>query len=93
MIKLKKYLNLLFISLIALTGCSGRGSDEAVKLISVSLSSNSVETGVGSSINLTWSSTNAGTCSATGDWSGIKLKQRQVAKRLILIMKETLHSL
>jgi hypothetical protein len=48
MIKLKKYLNLLFISLIALTGCSGRGSDEAVKLIGVSLSSNSVEKKLGS---------------------------------------------
>lgn len=69
MINLKKHLNLLLISLIALAGCS---SDEAVKLISVSLSSDSVEAGVGSSITLTWSSTNADTCSANSDWSGIK---------------------
>jgi hypothetical protein len=68
----------LVIMLAALVGCGGGGGgssdpvNDLIISITVSLSASADEVEVGSPITLTWSSTNAQTCSATGDWSGSK---------------------
>ena len=68
----------LIILLTALVGCGGGGGgssdpvNDTVTSITVSLSASINEAEVGSPVTLTWSSTNAQTCSATGDWSGTR---------------------
>ena len=68
----------LIILLTALVGCGGGGGgssdpvNETVTSITVSLSASINEAEVGSPVTLTWSSTNAQACSATGDWSGTR---------------------
>ena len=69
------YLIILLTTLVACGGGGGGSSDpvtDPVIPITVSLSASTNEAEVGSLITLTWSSTNAQTCSATGDWSGSK---------------------
>ena len=69
------YLIILLTTLVACGGGGGGSGDpvtEPVTSITVSLSASINEAEVGSLITLTWSSTNAQTCSATGDWSGSK---------------------
>ena len=71
---MKENYGYLIILLTALVGCGGGGggSSDPIISITVSLSASADEVEVGSPITLTWSSTNAQTCSATGDWSGSK---------------------
>ena len=73
---MKKNYGHLIILLTTLTACggggSGGGSSDPPTSITVSLSASTNETQVGFPVTLTWSSTNAQTCSATGDWSGTK---------------------
>ena len=69
------YLIILLTTLVACGGGGGGSGDpvtEPVTSITVSISASTNESEVGSLITLTWSSTNAQTCSATGDWSGSK---------------------
>ena len=64
------------ILLCTLYGCGGGGGGNVdsnqLSVITVSLSSSSTEVAIGSDVTLTWSSTNAQSCSASGDWSGNK---------------------
>jgi len=75
---MKENYGYLIILLTALVGCGGGGGgssdpvNDPIISITVSLSASADEVEVGSPITLTWSSTNAQTCSATGDWSGSK---------------------
>ena len=73
---MKKNYGHLIILLTTLTACggggSGGGSSDPPISITVSLSASTNETQVGFPVTLTWSSTNAQTCSATGDWSGTR---------------------
>ena len=75
---MKENYGYLIILLTALVGCGGGGGgssdpvNDLIISITVSLSASADEVEVGSPITLTWSSTNAQTCSATGDWSGSK---------------------
>jgi hypothetical protein len=73
---MKKNYGHLIILLTTLTACggggSGGGSSDPLTSITVSLSASTNETQVGSTVTLTWSSTNAQTCSATGAWSGAR---------------------
>jgi hypothetical protein len=73
---MKKNYGHLIILLTTLTACggggSGGGSSDPPTSITVSLSASTNETQVGFPVTLTWSSTNAQTCSATGDWSGTR---------------------
>lgn len=74
----------LFITFLFLFSCGGGGGGGSNDVISSSqaapatpsatteLSSNLSIVDVGDSITVTWSSTNASTCSASGDWSGTK---------------------
>ena len=69
------YLIILLTTLVACGGGGGGSSDpvnDTVTSITVSLSASINEAEVGSPVTLTWSSTNAQICSATGDWSGTK---------------------
>ena len=63
-----------FLAIILISGCGGGGNTDSnqVSVITVSLSTSSTEISVGSSVTLSWSSTNAQSCSASGDWSGSK---------------------
>ena len=68
-----------FISLlIFLTSCGGGGGggsadpNPIVPNVSLSLSSNLSEIYIHNEIVLTWSSSNADSCTASGDWSGTK---------------------
>ena len=73
---MKKNYGHLIILLTTLTACggggSGGGSSDPLTSITVSLSASTNETQVDSTVTLTWSSTNAQTCSATGAWSGAR---------------------
>ena len=75
---MKQNYRYLIILVTALVGCGGGGGgssdpvNDLIISITVSLSASADEVEVGSPITLTWSSTNAQTCSATGDWSGSK---------------------
>ena len=66
----------LCLCLLLVTACGGGGGSasepDPIQTISVNLSSSNLEAEVGTTITLTWSSTNAETCSASVDWSGIK---------------------
>ena len=75
---MKENYGYLVIMLAALVGCGGGGGgssdpvNDPIISITVSLSASADEVEVSSPITLTWSSTNAQNCSATGDWSGSK---------------------
>jgi hypothetical protein len=63
--------------LIIITSCGGGGSSDIDQpitinpsIISFTVSSSNAE--VGSSVTLTWSSSNAISCSASNDWNGVK---------------------
>ena len=66
-------------SIIFLTSCGGGGggsvdSDNIVPNLSMNFSSNLNEIYIHNKIILTWSSSNADSCLASGDWSGTKAK-------------------
>jgi len=70
-----RYLIILLTALVGCGGGSGGSSDpvnDTLTLITVSLSASINEAEVSSPVTLTWSSSNAQTCSATGDWSGTR---------------------
>lgn len=53
-------------------GLSACGSSDGLPNVAVSISSDTTRAALQDSISLTWSSTNATTCSASGGWSGAK---------------------
>jgi PKD repeat protein len=64
-------------SLFIITSCGGGGGGggSAVQLIAASISSftsNIFSTEVGTSVEISWSSSNASSCSASGSWTGSK---------------------
>ena len=60
-----------FVILILLSSCGGGGSSTP-PVPTVSLSSSASEVEVGNTVTLTWSSTNATSCNASGSWTGTK---------------------
>jgi len=56
-----------------LTGCSGGGGGDNTPAPTVQLQAEPSEVESGGTTTLTWSSTNADTCQASGGWSGTKL--------------------
>ena len=78
-IKMRNLDHFKFISLlIILASCGGGGGggsadpNPIVPNVSLSFSSNLSEIYIHNKIILTWSSSNADSCSASGDWSGTK---------------------
>ena len=53
-------------------GLGACGSSDGLPNVAVSISSDTTRAAVRDSISLTWSSTNATACSASGGWSGAK---------------------
>ena len=78
LVKLRRWMY-IFVSLIGLTGCQlgtitsvdGLGADTGGPL-SLTLVANFNEVNVGESAKISWVSSNATECIATGDWSGAK---------------------
>lgn len=66
-----KYYPISFLILVSIVSCGGGGSSSP-PVPTVSLTSNLSEVEIGNSITLTWSSTNATSCSASGAWAGSK---------------------
>ena len=66
----------LIVCLFTITACGGGGGSaptpDPIQTISVSLSASNTEVEVGTAITLTWSSSNAQSCTASGNWSGTK---------------------
>jgi len=66
----------LSLCLLVISACGGGGGSapqpDPIQTISVSLSTSNLEVEVGTSSTLTWSSTNAQSCTASGNWSGTK---------------------
>lgn len=60
-----------FVFLILLSSCGGGGSSTP-PVPTVSLSPSASEVEVGNTVTLTWSSTNATSCNASGSWTGTK---------------------
>ena len=60
-----------FVILLLLSSCGGGGSSTP-PVPTVSLSSSASEVEVGNTVTLTWSSTNATSCNASGSWTGTK---------------------
>jgi hypothetical protein len=56
-----------------LTGCSGGGGGDNTPAPTVQLQAEPSEVASGGTTTLTWSSTNADGCQASGGWSGTKL--------------------
>ena len=70
------YLVVLTLILASCGGGGGGGSSDSVTIpstVSMSLSSNLNEIYIHNKIILSWSSSNADSCSASGDWSGTKI--------------------
>ena len=59
---------------LALSACGsgggGSGGDDPVPAPTVSLSASSTNVAAGATVQLTWSSTNASSCAASGGWTG-----------------------
>ena len=68
-----KFLNFLLIPLFVVSCGGGGGSSDdpvtALPLPTVQLSSSATSVEINNEFTLTWSSTNAASCSASGDWS------------------------
>ncbi|HJS21852.1 MAG TPA: hypothetical protein VJ764_04290 [Steroidobacteraceae bacterium] len=62
----------LTVSALVLTGCSSSGEEEepSTQAPTLSLSANPMSVAMGGSTQLTWSSTDATSCTGSGDWSG-----------------------
>jgi uncharacterized protein YjdB len=60
------------IVLSALAACGGGGGAPVVSAPTVSITSNQITMTAGGTLTLTWSSTNATSCTGTGGWSGTK---------------------
>ncbi len=74
---LKKHLLLAasILTIIGLSGCGGGSSDNNTStfpLPTLSLLASVESTEINSEFSLSWSTTNANSCSASGDWSGVK---------------------
>ncbi len=68
-----RFLSISLISFLLISCGGGGGSAQAPDPVAtVSLSSNNSEVEIGSPVMLSWSSTNAQTCLASGNWSGTK---------------------
>ncbi len=69
----RRFLSISLISFLLISCGGGGGSAQAPDPVAtVSLSSNNSEVEIGSPVMLSWSSTNAQTCLASGNWSGTK---------------------
>ena len=69
----------LILSVFIITSCGGGGGGgggatpiQALAAVITSFVSGESSSTVGSSVDLTWASTNATSCSASGSWSGAK---------------------
>ena len=72
-----RYVSILFLALsvIIISSCGGGGGgggSPALPSISVNISSSDNAISVGDSISLSWSSSNASSCNASGSWNGTK---------------------
>jgi len=75
--KLKSKFIFTLTALFIVTSCGGGGGggESPVQLIAATISSlatSNSSTEVGTSVELSWSSSNASSCSASGSWSGSK---------------------
>jgi hypothetical protein len=61
---------LIAATLIVLSGCGGGNSSTGIQAPTVTISIAPASMALGASATLTWSSTNATSCSASGAWSG-----------------------
>lgn len=57
-------------TLLALSACSGGGASAPPPAPTATISASASDVRLNGSVTLTWSSTNASSCSASGDWSG-----------------------
>ena len=68
----------VLVAPLVLAACGGGGgggsgsSPSPVQSVSVSLSVSTAETYLNDTVELSWSSSGGGTCTASGDWSGTK---------------------
>ena len=62
----------IIFSLIFIVSCGGGGGGSAPPAPTVSISASNLQVEVGSVSTLTWTSSNATTCAASGGWSGAK---------------------
>ena len=71
---MNKFMNKFSIifSLIFIVSCGGGGGGSAPPAPTVSISASNLQVEVGSVSTLTWTSSNATTCAASGGWSGAK---------------------
>ena len=61
---------LALVAIAALDGCSGGSSGGGVPAPTAALASSITNVAINGSVTLTWSSTNATSCTASGSWSG-----------------------
>ena len=69
--------SLIIVFPLLLISCGGGGSgsndsDAALKVVSINFSSNLNEIFIHNKITLTWASSNASSCNASGDWNGLR---------------------
>ena len=66
------YLSLLFViaKLVAVVGGGGSTSEPPVPGASITLSISDDQIYLGNSVTLTWTTSNASSCSASGSWAG-----------------------
>ena len=70
--------SIAFISVAVLTACGGGGGGSSEPTppptppATVNLTANPISVAIGAETTLTWTTTNASTCNASGAWSGTK---------------------
>ena len=75
-ITLKKFI--VFLSIVILTACGGGGGGASEPTppptppATVNITANPISVAIGAETTLTWTTTNASTCNASGAWSGTK---------------------
>ena len=65
----------LLLSLFIISSCGGGGgggSSTSIPLPNISISTNATNVNLDDTVELSWNVSNATSCSATGDWTGVK---------------------
>lgn len=93
---MKFRLSIYLISLLVISSCGGGGGggggspEPQVPSASITMSISSPQIYISQDLTINWSTSNATSCTASGDWSGTKAYQGQKLYHLLQLVKNHL---